>query len=115
MIAPHGSDVLKPLFVSDQAQREQLSDRAQDLPQIEISSAAAANAVMLGAGYFTPLQGYMGREDALSVARTMHTTDGLLWPTPVLCLPARNSGIRADCARQPPDFPRPPSERWPPH
>ena len=33
-----------------------------------MSSAAAANAVMMGAGYFTPLTGYMNRADALSVA-----------------------------------------------
>jgi len=51
-----------------------------------MSSAGAANAVMLGAGYFNPLTGYMNRTDALSVANTMHTTSGLFWPTPVLCL-----------------------------
>ena len=42
-----------------------------------MSSAAAANAVMMGAGYFTPLTGYMNRADALSVAESMRTTDGL--------------------------------------
>ncbi len=39
-----------------------------------ISSAAAANAVMLGGGYFNPLTGYMNAADALSIAENMKTT-----------------------------------------
>ncbi len=58
-----------------------------------LNSAAAANAVMLGAGYFTPLDGFMNVDDAMSVARDMHTTDGLFWPVPVLNLAHDVSGI----------------------
>lgn len=86
MIKPHGSDTLNPLFVADDARREALQEEAKNLHSIIISSAGAADAVMLGAGYFNPLTGYMNKADALSVAKTMHTTDGLFWPTPILCL-----------------------------
>lgn len=86
MIRPHGSEQLNPLFVSDESQRTALIEQAKNLPSVIISSADAANAVMLGAGYFNPLAGYMNKADALSVAETMHTVDGLFWPTPVLCL-----------------------------
>ncbi len=86
MIKPHGSDTLNPLFVSDDDQRARLLAEAQTLPSITLNSAAAANAVMLGAGYFNPLTGYMNLSDALSVASTLHTTDGLFWPVPVLNL-----------------------------
>ena len=41
---------------------------------------------MLAAGYFTPLNGFMNKSDALSVGQSMHTTSGLFWPTPVLNL-----------------------------
>jgi sulfate adenylyltransferase len=41
---------------------------------------------MLGAGYFTPLTGYMGLADAMTVAEHMKTTDGLFWPVPILNL-----------------------------
>ena len=51
LIKPHGSDVLNPLYVSDDAQREALIAEARNLPSILVSSAAAANAVMLGSGY----------------------------------------------------------------
>jgi sulfate adenylyltransferase len=86
MINPHGAEALNPLLVSDNAERAALQAEAETLPSLLLSSAAAANAVMLGGGYFTPLSGYMNIADALSVADKMHTVDGLFWPVPVLNL-----------------------------
>ena len=86
MIKPHGSAQLTPLYVEDDAQRAALQKEAETLPKLLVNSATAANAVMLGAGYFTPLKGYMNKADALSVADNMHTSSGLFWPTPVLNL-----------------------------
>ncbi|MEP1660835.1 MAG: hypothetical protein ABJK67_09710, partial [Anderseniella sp.] len=86
LIPPHGGDTLRPLYVDDAETRSALEAEARDLPALVISSAAAANAVMLAGGYFTPLTGFMNKADALSVAESMHTTDGLFWPTPVLNL-----------------------------
>ena len=86
MIKPHGSEQLNPLYVRDDAKRSDLLAEAQSLPSLLLNSAAAANAVMLGAGYFNPLTGYMDLADALSVAETLHTVDGLFWPVPVLNL-----------------------------
>ena len=95
MIKPHGSDELNPLFVYDTAENEALQKEAESLPSIMISSASAANAVMLGGGYFNPLTGYMNKADALSVAKDMKTTSGLFWPTPVLNLVPDAQGIKA--------------------
>ena len=93
MIKPHGSDELNPLFVYDDQQRAALLKEAETLPSLELNSAAAANAVMLGAGYFNPLQGYMNLADALSVAEKLHTTSGLFWPVPIVNLTKDVSGI----------------------
>ncbi len=95
MIKPHGSDELNPLFVYDSAENEALQTEAEGLVSIVVSSATAANAVMLGGGYFNPLTGYMNKADALSVANTMHTTSGLFWPTPVLNLIEDAGSIKA--------------------
>ena len=84
MIKPYGADELDPLFVYDTTRHNELSHEAQSLPSIIISSATAANAVMLGGGYFTPLKGYMNVADVVSVAESMVTTDGLFWPVPVV-------------------------------
>ena len=73
LIKPHGSDQLNPLLVDD-AQRQALLQEAESLPSLLLNSAAAANAVMLGAGYFNPLSGYMNLADALSVSASLHTT-----------------------------------------
>jgi sulfate adenylyltransferase len=86
VIKPHGADALNPLLVTDQDQLDQLKTEAASLPSVLLSSAAAANAVMLGGGYFTPLSGYMNLADTLSVAEKMHTVDGLFGPVPVLNL-----------------------------
>lgn len=94
MIRPHGSDTLNPLFVYDTEQHHQLLKEAEELPSLLLNSAAAANAVMLGAGYFNPLEGYMCLADAMSVAEKMRTTDGLFWPVPVINLAKDVSAIR---------------------
>ena len=86
MTNPVGSDSLKPLYVSDETQRNALIEEAQALPSVEVSSAAAANAVMLGGGYFTPLGGYMNLADALGCADNMHMSDGSFFPVPILNL-----------------------------
>jgi sulfate adenylyltransferase len=84
MIKPHGSDELNPLFVYDSQQRHALVAEAENLPSILLNSAAAANAVMLGGGYFNPLGGYMNLADALGVAENMTTASGVFFPVPVV-------------------------------
>jgi sulfate adenylyltransferase len=86
MIKPHSSDSLNQLFVMDDNEREALLKEAETFPSVIVSSAAAANAVMLGSGYFTPLPGYMNLADSLSVAESMHTTAGVFWPVPIMNL-----------------------------
>jgi len=86
MIKPYGSEILTPLYVEEESRRKFLLDEAEKIPSIVISSAAAANAVMLGGGYFNPLRGFMNLVDVLSVAERMQMYSGLLWPTPVINL-----------------------------
>ena len=86
MIKPYGSEILTPLYVKEESRRKILLDEAEKIPSVVISSAAAANAVMLGGGYFNPLRGYMNLVDVLSVAERMQMYSGLLWPTPVINL-----------------------------
>lgn len=94
MIKPHGSDSLQPLYVADDKQRQALLEEAKNLPALLVNSAAAANAVMLAAGYFNPLTGFMNLADALSVAENLHTTSGLFWPVPIVNLAKDVSAIK---------------------
>ena len=84
MVNPYQTDRLKPLFVFDLNRRDELAREAENLPSVLLDSAAGANVVMLGAGYFNPLEGFMNKADALSIADSMHTKGGLFWPIPIL-------------------------------
>ena len=95
LITPHGATSLTPLIAAGQRLTD-LEAESAALPSITVSSAAAANAVMLGAGYFTPLTGYMNHADALSVATDLKTTDDLFWPVPVLNMVERFDGNVGD-------------------
>ena len=94
MINPHGSETLNPLYIEDAGQRQRLLNEAESLPSLLLSSAAAANAVMQGAGYFNPLTGYMNISDATSIAESMHTTANLFWPVPILNRTADISALK---------------------
>ena len=84
MISPHGSSVLNPLYVVDEQRREKLIDDAGSMSTMMLTSSAAANVVMLGAGYFNPLTGFMNLVEAMSVCTDFRTKDGLFWPVPIL-------------------------------
>ena len=86
MIKPHGSNELMPKIVSTEEEKIALLDAAESMKKITVNSAAAANLVMLGAGYFTPLDGFMEKKDVIAVANRMQLDDGLFWPTPVVNL-----------------------------
>ena len=97
MIKPHGSKELRPLYVYDDKARAALASEAESLPSMLLNSAAAANAVMLGAGYFNPLTGYMSLGDAVCVAENLQTEAGLFWPVPILNVtddPSVQAGMR---------------------
>ena len=93
LIEPHGSDTLKPLYIEDSSNRNSILEATKNMPKLLLNSAAAANAVMLGAGYFTPLDGYMDKENTLSVAENMCTKDGLFWPVPIINLSKKVDGL----------------------
>ena len=94
MIKPHGSDSLNPLYVADDAKRAELLKEAEGLPKLLVCSQAAANAVMMGSGYFNPLTGFMNLEDSLSVADNMKTAAGLFWPVPIVNVVEDASAIK---------------------
>lgn len=83
MIQPHGSKELNSLYVVDKQLNEELIKKTATLKEVVVSSASAANAVMLGAGYFNPLNSFMTVADGLAVAESMQTEAGIFFPVPV--------------------------------
>ncbi len=86
MIKPHGSEELMPKIVFTEEEKVALLESARTMKKMIVSSAAAGNLVMLGAGYFTPLDGFMEKKEVISVSNDMKLLNGLFWPTPVVNL-----------------------------
>ena len=82
LVKPHGSDVLLPLLLEGDALAAELA-RAKTLKQVNISSRECGDLIMLGIGGFTPLQGFMGKDDWQSVCTKMTLANGLFWPIPI--------------------------------
>ena len=82
LISPHGSDTLKILLLEGGAREAELK-RAAKLPKIPLSSRETGDLIMLGIGGFTPLEGFMGKDDWKLVCEEMKMTNGVFWPIPI--------------------------------
>ena len=80
LIKPYGSNELLTPFKEIGVN---LAD-VEQMPKFLLNDSAIANVVMLGSGYFNPLQGFMNKTEALSVCDEFRTLNGLFWPIPVL-------------------------------
>ena len=75
LVPPHGSPTLKPLVLTGD-ELASAQTHAQSLPQIRLSSRERGDLIMLGIGGFTPLDGFMGRDDYEGVIDSMTLTKG---------------------------------------
>ncbi len=80
LIKPYGSNELLTPFKEIGVN---LAD-VEQMPKFLLNDSAIANVVMLGSGYFNPLQGFMNKTEAISVCDELRTLNGLFWPIPVL-------------------------------
>jgi len=82
LVAPHGSDELKPLLLEGAAlEKEKIY--AQSLTRLTVSSREAGDIIMLGIGGFTPLDGFMTYADWKGVCDDYTLSNGLFWPIPI--------------------------------
>ena len=81
LIAPHGGTLIVNL--AEEAERATLLTRAEALPRIVVGSRQLADLEMLANGAYSPLTGFMGQADYLSVVNDMHLSNGLPWSIPI--------------------------------
>ena len=84
LILPHGGGELRPLLLEGEARQEELS-KAESLKKIPMTSRETSDLIMMGIGAFTPLEGFMGREDWRGCCEnySMPSQNGLFWPIPI--------------------------------
>lgn len=83
LVDPHGREKkLQPLLLAGQELHE-ARQKAKGLPKVRMTSRETSDLIMLGIGAFTPIQGFMAKEDWKSVCAEYTTNQGLFWPIPI--------------------------------
>lgn len=81
LIAPHGGELV--INMASEAEIVALQEKAKSLPHVTIGSRQLADLEMMAVGAYSPLGGFMGREDYLGVVNDMHLSNGLPWSIPI--------------------------------
>ncbi len=80
-IAPHGGELVDLLVPEDR--REATRAEADHLPKLVVNARELSDLEMLAVGALSPLTGFVGEADFVSVLETMHLSGGLAWAIPV--------------------------------
>jgi sulfate adenylyltransferase len=81
IVPPHGGKLNPRLLAGNELRKSRR--KAGTLPQVRLNSKEVSDLIMLAMGAFSPLDGFMTREDYLGVVRDMEMKDGTLWPIPI--------------------------------
>jgi sulfate adenylyltransferase len=90
LVSPHGG-TLQPLLLQGKELAEERR-RAQSLPKVPLNSKETSDLVMLAMGAFSPLDGFMGRQDYQGSVEQMKLAGGVLWPIPVTLSVTKEQG-----------------------
>jgi sulfate adenylyltransferase len=83
LVKPHGKEqVLKPLLLEGEELAE-AKKKAETLKKLPMTSRETGDAIMMGIGGFTPLDGFMDYDDWKGSVKDFLMKDGTFWPIPV--------------------------------
>ncbi|WP_088890594.1 sulfate adenylyltransferase [Leptolyngbya ohadii] len=80
-IAPHGGQLINR--IATPAQRQEFLAMADSLQRVQMDVRTTSDLVMIAIGGFSPLTGFMEREDYESVVTSMYLSNGLPWSIPI--------------------------------
>lgn len=81
LIAPHGGTLIDRVLRGSEKDAE--LEKAKAYKQIRLDNWALSDLELIGIGAFSPLTGFMGREDYESVLQTMRLRSGDVWSLPI--------------------------------
>lgn len=80
-IQPHGGRVINCIVTG--AERERLLEQAMGLYALKINAWTISDLDLIGVGAFSPLTGFLNKEDYESVVERMRLADGTVWSIPI--------------------------------
>jgi sulfate adenylyltransferase len=80
-IAPHGGNLVDRRAPEDDS--EELAREALGLPRVALDARTLSDLQMIASGAFSPLEGFMLRQDYESVVEDMRLANGLAWSMPI--------------------------------
>ncbi len=80
-IAPHGGELVDRRVPAEE--RDERLGKAAELPRVLLGPRAISDLEMISTGVFSPLKGFLGRDDYESVVETMHLASGPVWSMPI--------------------------------
>ncbi|MFQ6019341.1 MAG: sulfate adenylyltransferase [Dehalococcoidia bacterium] len=78
-LSPHGGKLVERVLGPEKA-----LSQIQGLKSIAVRGQIATECIDIAYGFFSPLEGFMGRADVESVAREMRLASGYVWSVPVI-------------------------------
>jgi sulfate adenylyltransferase len=82
LIPPHGGKGLTCCLLEG-AELDAEKKKAEGLKKVTLTPRAKGDLIMMGIGGFSPLTGFMGKEDWKGVCEKFLLADGTFWPIPV--------------------------------
>lgn len=80
-ILPHGGELVDR--VAKGAEKEKLQEKIKRLKKIVLNEREISDVYMLAIGCFSPLEGFMLKDDYESVLENMRLKNGVVWPIPI--------------------------------
>ena len=81
LVAPHGGELVD--LKLDQENAAELKARSKDFPSWDLTSRQIRDLELLLSGGFSPLRGFMNRDEYERVCHEMRLSNGLVWPIPI--------------------------------
>ncbi len=81
LVPAHGGKLMPLLLAGEE--RQQNLEKSTMLPKIRLSSRETSDLIMMANGAFSPLKGFMEKNDYENVVENMHLSNGVFWPIPI--------------------------------
>jgi sulfate adenylyltransferase len=92
MIAPHGGRLIDRTFAEEE--KERVKEMAETLPSLQLTADLVSDMENIAFGVYSPLEGFLGREDYRSVLNQLRLANDLPWTIPIVLDVSREESDR---------------------